>query len=257
MTHLAERAHLLRMTWSIISVSLLAVALLAIFQQVAAPPRADAAEACGRSYVVQAGDTLGAISESLGTTVDDILSCNPGIVDASLIFPGQVLAIPDGGHPSSVDLLQIVDKERSLPSAYVPPDLVDLPASVLALGIDERQMRRTAALALIEMIDAAATSGIEMRVTSAFRSFQQQVATYRFWVDAVGEEEAERISARPGHSEHQLGITADISSAAVGYQAIEEFGQTAAGRWLAEPRLGVRIRSELSSGGRGDHRLHV
>ncbi|MEE8369295.1 MAG: D-alanyl-D-alanine carboxypeptidase family protein [Dehalococcoidia bacterium] len=234
MADLAERDHLLRITWAVIGGSLLAVALLALFQQVAPPPRADAAEACGRSYIVQAGDTLGSISISFDTTVDGILSCNPGIGDANLIFPGQVLAIPNGDRPSSVDLLQIVDKERSLPSGYVPPDLVDLPVGVLAPGIDEWQMRRTVALALVEMIEAAAASGIEMRVTSAFRSFQQQDATFQFWVDMVGQEEAERISARAGHSEHQMGTTADISSAAVGYQAIEEFGGTAAGRWLAE-----------------------
>jgi D-alanyl-D-alanine carboxypeptidase len=42
------------------------------------------------------------------------------------------------------------------------------------------------------------------------------------------------VSARPGHSEHQLGTTADISNADVGYRLTEEFGETPAGRWLAE-----------------------
>ena len=41
-------------------------------------------------------------------------------------------------------------------------------------------------------------------------------------------------SARPGHSEHQLGTTADLTSANVGFQLSEGFGDTPEGAWVRE-----------------------
>ncbi|MDA1009998.1 MAG: N-acetylmuramidase domain-containing protein [Chloroflexi bacterium] len=46
-----------------------------------------------RTHVVQAGDTLGAIAQRVGSTVPVIAEAN-GIKDVNRIFPGQVLAIP-------------------------------------------------------------------------------------------------------------------------------------------------------------------
>lgn len=44
-------------------------------------------------YTVQAGDTLWAIAQRFGTTVDEIVALN-NIANPNLIFPGQVLLIP-------------------------------------------------------------------------------------------------------------------------------------------------------------------
>jgi D-alanyl-D-alanine carboxypeptidase len=70
-------------------------------------------------------------------------------------------------------------------------------------------------------------------VRSGFRTYAQQVDTFQFWVRELGEQQAKRESAPAGHSEHQLGTTADLSSSAVGWQLIEEFGATAEAKWLA------------------------
>jgi D-alanyl-D-alanine carboxypeptidase len=88
--------------------------------------------------------------------------------------------------------------------------------------------------ALVEMFASAASEGLQLLVSSAYRSYSDQVATYQYWVNTVGPEEAARTSARPGHSEHQLGTTVDLTSASVGYALVEAFGETAEGRWLAE-----------------------
>ncbi|MFT4105239.1 MAG: LysM peptidoglycan-binding domain-containing protein [Lacrimispora sp.] len=52
------------------------------------------------SYVIQAGDTLWLLSQRFSTTVDAIMSANPGINPVNL-FIGQVICIPYGGrYPS-------------------------------------------------------------------------------------------------------------------------------------------------------------
>jgi D-gamma-glutamyl-meso-diaminopimelic acid endopeptidase CwlS len=50
----------------------------------------------GRSfYVVEGGDTLSEIAVRFGTTLDEVLKANPQIEDASLIFPGERIVIPN------------------------------------------------------------------------------------------------------------------------------------------------------------------
>jgi LAS superfamily LD-carboxypeptidase LdcB len=51
-------------------------------------------------------------------------------------------------------------------------------------------------------------------------------------MDTLGEDEARRVSAEPGHSEHQLGTTVDLTSADVGYGLVESFASAPAGEWL-------------------------
>lgn len=48
------------------------------------------------SYVIQSGDTLWLLSQRFSTTVDEIMSVNPGINPMNL-FIGQVICIPYGG----------------------------------------------------------------------------------------------------------------------------------------------------------------
>lgn len=52
------------------------------------------------TYTVRSGDTLWAIAQRYGSTVSDIASLN-GIADPSLIFPGQILQIPQSGGSNS------------------------------------------------------------------------------------------------------------------------------------------------------------
>ncbi len=51
-----------------------------------------AAPACGSSYVVQSGDTLGAIANGCSTTVSALRLANPNI--GAYIYPGQALLLP-------------------------------------------------------------------------------------------------------------------------------------------------------------------
>src|SRR5574340_1628613 len=57
---------------------------------------AAAESTCGATYTVQRGDYLVSIAKKCGTTASAILAANPSIKNWNLIYPGQVLKMPDG-----------------------------------------------------------------------------------------------------------------------------------------------------------------
>ncbi|MGE3075723.1 MAG: M15 family metallopeptidase [Dehalococcoidia bacterium] len=105
------------------------------------------------------------------------------------------------------DILAPLDKQHVLGPDCVPSDLVALPAEYSS-GV--MRMRSEAADAIVQMFEAAKNDGYALYVNSAYRSYAEQAATYDYWVSQNGKEYADRTSARPGHSEHQLGNTADV-----------------------------------------------
>lgn len=70
-------------------------------------------------------------------------------------------------------------------------------------------------------------SGYAMPLVSGFRSYEYQKTVFKKWCDKDGEAVASTYSARPGHSEHQTGLAADITSI---YQS---YGNTKEGKWVA------------------------
>lgn len=139
-------------------------------------------------------------------------------------------------EPTVVDahLLRLVSKDRPLPEGFVPQGLTLLPSELVMPGGGPAYLTEEAADALAQLIEAGDRAGQELRVRSAYRSYAEQVATYQYWVDVLGEVEANRRSAVPGHSEHQLGVVADVTSASVGWELEPEFGETPEGRWLKQ-----------------------
>ena len=140
--------------------------------------------------------------------------------------PGGVQVVACG------DILAPVDKQHRLDADCEPGDLVALPARFLAA--DGQQLRAEAAAAMVELLEAALADGHELFVLSAYRSYELQRQVFQWHVDTYGREEAERVSARPGHSEHQLGTAADVTSRSVGLELVKAFGDTPEGRWVAE-----------------------
>ena len=87
---------------------------------------------------------------------------------------------------------------------------------------------------LLELRAAASRAGHRIVVVSAFRSFAEQRATFDYWVSVGGYEQALRTSARPGHSEHQLGTTIDFGDGRAAPWEYADFATTPAGAWLAQ-----------------------
>ena len=129
------------------------------------------------------------------------------------------------------DVLAPVDKQHALPAGCAPGDLQSIPGEYSANG--QQFLRSAAAAALVEMFQAAAKDGHRLFANSGYRSYQTQVVVFNNEVAAYGMEQALRQSARPGHSEHQLGTTMDITSPSVGNDLVAAFGDTPEGKWLA------------------------
>lgn len=134
------------------------------------------------------------------------------------------------GNFESGSITQVANKQYSLSSSYVPDDLVwlDLPST------RDTQMRSEAATALTELFNAADSAGIELYCCSGYRSYETQSELYQWNVDTYGQTEADLVSAKPGTSEHQLGLAMDVTSESVGFDLLESFGQTEEGQYIAD-----------------------
>ncbi len=120
-------------------------------------------------------------------------------------------------------LTVVVNKKHKLPSSYTPS----------LVSVAGGQMKPEAASAMQELLNAASEAGAPMNIISSYRSYQTQVSTYQYWVDTQGQAQADRESARPGHSEHQTGLAADMGNPDGSCRLLACFGDGAAGKWLA------------------------
>ncbi len=122
----------------------------------------------------------------------------------------------------------VVNKRRPLePVDYRPSDLETIPG--MPSGAT---MRAEAARALGELHAAAVAAGAPFTVSTAFREYSLQRELYEGYVDGQGTAAADRFSARPGFSEHQTGLAADINNGTCDLQAC--FGETAPGQFVAD-----------------------
>ncbi len=116
------------------------------------------------------------------------------------------LTVQDGC--TYVDGILIANKSISLPEDYDPGMLPET------------------AEAFKELQAAAKEEGLNIYIGSGYRSYQYQIKAYNSLVEAYGHEYADRISAKPGHSEHQTGYTVDCNT------INEAFIETPEGQWL-------------------------
>jgi zinc D-Ala-D-Ala carboxypeptidase len=101
-------------------------------------------------------------------------------------------------------------------------------------GNESMQVRKIILPDLTNMFAAAKKDGVELKISSAYRSYQYQFSLYNQWVQKSGQAEADRASARPGYSEHQTGLALDIEPIDNICEVDQCFADTKAGLWLAE-----------------------
>lgn len=123
-------------------------------------------------------------------------------------------------------LLYRVDKAKALPKGYAPGDLVGLDGTGLSVSRPGHKLRASALAALEAMSAAARREGVDLLVSSSYRSYDYQVEVFARNVKELGREKAETVSATPGHSQHQLGEAIDFGS------ITDAFAKTKASRWL-------------------------
>lgn len=109
-----------------------------------------------------------------------------------------------------VNGILIANKTYSLPSNYYPGGLLS-----------------SCSAAFKQMQNAAAAEGLDIYVSSGFRSYSSQESIYNRYCSYDGQAAADRYSARPGHSEHQTGLAIDLNT--IEYS----FADTPEGQWVA------------------------
>ena len=127
--------------------------------------------------------------------------------------------------PSRVD--KLVNKTWYLDGSFVPENLT--PLSVHA-GASGTQLSKEAADAMEEWAAGGKAVGVSFYASSSYRSYDSQTALYDNYVFLHGQEQADRESARPGFSEHQTGLTVDVT--AVGDED-KDFSETSAFIWAS------------------------
>lgn len=109
-----------------------------------------------------------------------------------------------------VDGIMIVNKTYSLPESYAP------------------ELDETALAAFEKMRQSAAADGLNLFISSGYRSYEYQENLYNKYAAERGNAAADEVSARPGHSEHQTGLCMDINSTEFSFADTEE------AKWLDE-----------------------
>jgi D-alanyl-D-alanine carboxypeptidase len=94
-------------------------------------------------------------------------------------------------------------------------------------------VRQAVATALENMFTDAGKAGINLMLSSGYRSYDYQVKLYNDYVNASSQAAADTYSARPGHSEHQTGLAVDVEPVSKNCELEQCFGNTPEGQWLA------------------------
>ena len=146
-------------------------------------------------------------------------------------YPDEIFPTKRSGD----DLLVLVNKQYKLSSTYAPKDLVKASISGIRRG-ENYYLRNILINNLKRMVTDIKSAGIDISIVSAYRSYQTQVNTYNYWLSKNDNDVAyvDTFSARPGHSQHQLGTVIDFSSSEIGDRLGDEFANTKASKWLIE-----------------------
>jgi D-alanyl-D-alanine carboxypeptidase len=123
----------------------------------------------------------------------------------------------------------LLDTELRLKRDYRPWDLVSVRRADIA---GSGKVRKIMIRDLKALARAARRAGKPLAVRSAFRSYDYQKRLFDSYVRAYGRQQALKFSARPGHSEHQLGTTVDFT-VGPGVPLSTRFGDSPSGKWLA------------------------
>ena len=120
-----------------------------------------------------------------------------------------------------VDGILIVNKTYSLPSTYKAPNSEGYEYCLKCLTKETLD-------AFDEMKSDSQSIGLNLYISSGYRSYTYQENLYNNYVYQDGKEQADTYSARPGHSEHQTGLAFDLNT------IDDSFAYTDEGKWVKD-----------------------
>lgn len=139
----------------------------------------------------------------------------------------------DEEEAQTTDIL-IVNKQNPISPLDFVPDLT-VPNVRLRLDPSAEQMKIDSSISgdIEAMFTAAKNDGVSLVFGSGYRSASKQKQFYDSYVARDGQAAADTYSARPGHSEHQTGLSFDVTTPSGTCHLEICFGDTPEGEWMA------------------------
>jgi len=123
--------------------------------------------------------------------------------------------------------LMLTNKFNRLDNTYNSDNMVKV-SNQYSYG-DDQLLTSDTYNAFVEMFNAAKKENLTLIINSSFRSYEDQEEIYNFYKETKGENEADRIAAKAGFSEHQTGMCVDIQTYGSKADTFEEFDEF---KWL-------------------------
>lgn len=156
-------------------------------------------------------DINGVIVSDIAAYIDSGLDPLDAVMNVSYPFIDSQNTIPTNYQIMEPDdLLVLVKHGFGVSSDYVPDDLVSTNIMVSDSNPDPR-LRKEAAEALEKMAEDASKEGYTLAINSAYRSYEDQQAVYDEYFAMYDPVTAASLVAVPGYSEHQLGLSVDLT----------------------------------------------
>lgn len=128
------------------------------------------------------------------------------------------------------ELLRKYSKVFFLSENYAPPELEEIKTEYRITAEKDLKILKEVEPFLHDLLKDASEEGINLRVISAYRSFEEQTQLKSTYTTTYGSG-ANKFSADQGYSEHQLGTTVDFGTPEVP-GAYLSFEKTEAFTWL-------------------------
>ena len=129
------------------------------------------------------------------------------------------------------NLLILIKNGFSVPSDYTPSDLRDVN---IPYESETGQLRDEAATALENMYNDGLKEGYSIAIKSSYRSYDTQQAIYNEYFAMYDADYAASLVSIPGSSEHQCGLSVDLTSQSVMDGSYATFGETPDYNWVEQ-----------------------
>ena len=115
----------------------------------------------------------------------------------------------------------LVNKYNQIPEEIQYTDLITIPKPYSNNG--KQEIRNIVYEDLVKMITDASKDNIKLFVVSGYRTWNKQKSLFNNSKDKNGTNHALLYSAKPGHSEHQLGLAIDLNSTEKSFEKTKQY----------------------------------
>lgn len=186
------------------------------------------------STIAELAERLSLTSEELAEVESDLnreKSKNDDFEDQIKKISGTV-GVLDKLSKTDKELLQKYSRTYFLNENFIPMKLEQVKDKYILTGKKDQYFHGDAIEFLTDMLDDAKIDGYDIKIISAYRSFDEQQEVKGQFTQVYGSG-SNAFSADQGYSEHQLGTTVDLTDPTTG-GAYASFTQTKEYQWLLD-----------------------